>query len=292
METHDAKARTTIPMIHLRIYYILSSIALFLLLFPHPGPASPGSGSERLLHTAFTAAFADPAEFRATRLFDVLGYAPDQVRAMAGITPRPASLTIEAEPDATASGAYRLLRVHCSKVRYYNLTIDHAEFAFPDVRIDAAALDAGHLRFLAADRVDLETFVSSDDILKVFGFFAKARRLSQLALRLAPQETLLTGNLRKGILVARFRVSGKPTLVQTDRIAFDCRRLDINGVPLPATAIRAMFSRINPVFDARKTWLNLRLRELTVEPGFVLTKATIHPAQAQAASATSPIPRG
>ncbi len=73
------------------------------------------SGSDRLLAEAFSAAFRDPEEFRATRLFEVLGYAPEQARAMAEITPRPASLTIEAEPACDASGSFRLIRVReCS----------------------------------------------------------------------------------------------------------------------------------------------------------------------------------
>ncbi|HOT29676.1 MAG TPA: DUF2993 domain-containing protein [Candidatus Ozemobacteraceae bacterium] len=257
-----------------------------------PGHATPASGADQLLAEAFSTAFRDPEEFRATGLFEKLGYAPDQVRAMAEITPRPASLTVEAEPAGDASGAFRLIRVRCSGVQYYNLTIDHAGFEFPDVRVDPEALANGHLRFVSAGRIDLETHVSADDILKVFRFFAKAQRLSQMSLRIAPQETVLTGNVRKGIFVARFRVNGQPKLISTDRIAFDCRKMDINGVPLPAAAIRAMFSRINPVFDARKTWLNLKLREMGVESGFVATKATIHPAQATAASATSILPRG
>lgn len=257
-----------------------------------PIHAETASGAERLLEEAFSAAFRDPEEFRTTRLFEVLGYASDQIRAMSEITPRPASLTVEAEPAGGASGSFRLIRVRCSGVQYYNLTIDHARFEFPDVRIDTEALAQGHLRFLSAGRIDLETHVSADDILKVFRFFAKAQRLSQMSLRIAPKETVLAGNVRKGILVARFRVNGQPKLVSTDRITFDCRKMDINGVPVPAAAIRAMFSRINPVFDARKTWLNLKLREMGAESGFVTTKATIHPAQATTASATSITPRG
>lgn len=254
--------------------------------------ASVGGDSGRLLLDAFTAAFRDPAEFRATRLFDVLEYTPEQAKAMAEITPRPASMTVEADADLDDPGFYRMVRVRCSGVKYYNLTIDHAVFEFPQVRLDQEALKAGHLRFLSASRVDLETNVSADDILKVFRFFAKAQRLSGLTLRLNQKETVLTGNLRKGFLLARFRVRGCPKIVSTDRIAFECRKLDINGIPLPSAAVRAMFSRINPVFDARKTWLNLALQTMCVENGFVSTKAAIHPAQAIAASATSTIPRG
>jgi len=275
-----------------RLFIVL---LLVYTLFPCRGNAGsvvPASFSERLLREAFSAAFRDPEEFRATGLFEKLGYTPDQVRAMAEITPRPASLSVEAKPAGDASGSFHLIRVTCSEVQYYNLTIDHAGFEFPDVRIDPEALVKGHLRFLSAGRIDIDTHVSAGDILKVFRFFAKAQRLSQMSLRIAPKETVLTGNVRKGILVARFRVNGQPKLISTDRIAFDCRKMDINGVPLPAAAIRAMFSRINPVFDARKTWLNLKLREMGVESGFVATKATIHPAQATAASATSIIPRG
>ncbi len=251
-----------------------------------------GSDTEQLLHDAFTAAFRDPAEFRATRLFDVLGYAPDQVRAMSEITPRPASLSIEAEPADDGPGSYAMVRVRCKGVRYYNLTIDHAGFDFPHVRIDAEALKTGHLRFLSAERIDLETNVSADDILKVFSFFAKARHLSKMTLRLDSKETVLTGNIRQGFILAQFRVCGKPKLISTDRIAFDCRKLSINGLPLPVAAIRAMFSRINPVFDARKTWLNLVIQTMGVENGFVRTRAAIQPAAACAASATSILPRG
>lgn len=251
-----------------------------------------GSDSVNLLHEAFASAFRDPAEFRSTRLFEILGYTPDQVKAMAEITPRPASLTVEADAAGDDPGFYRMLRVRCSGVQYYNLTIDLAVFEFPQARIDLQALKEGHLRFLSADRVDLETHVSSEDILKVFRFFARARRMSEMKLKLAPKETVLSGNIRKGFILARFRVRGQPKIISTDRIAFDCSKLDINGVPLPSAAIRAMFSHINPVFDARKTWLNLRLQSMGVENGFVSTKATIHPAQASAASVTSPIPRG
>jgi len=251
-----------------------------------------GSETGKQLLDAFTAAFNDPAEFRATGLFDVLGYTPDQVKAMSEITPRPASLSVESEPTAGNPGSYKVLRVRCSGVRYYNLTIDHAGFDFPNVQIDVDALKSGHLRFLSAERVDLETNVSADDILKVFGFFAKARRLSKLALRLGSKETVLTGNIRQGFILAQFRVCGRPKLISSDRIVFDCRKLAINGLPLPTAAIRAMFSRINPVFDARKTWLNLVLQSMGVENGFVRTRAAIQPAAACAASATSILPRG
>ncbi len=264
-----------------RVIIALSLVILFCTIGsqaqPPTAPPTEVHPSLDMLLAAFREAFSDPQAFQDTGLFRVLGYSPAQVKSMVEITPRTASISVQAFPATHGVGSYRSIRVLAGQVRYYNLTIDHAYFEFPDVLLDERQLDAGHLRFLAAKSIELETFVSEKDILKVFDLFSKARQLSDLRLSLRKNATILRGRCRKGILTMDFRVEGAPEKVGETAIRFNCRKMSINGLPIPRAAVNALFSRINPVFDARKTWLKLRIGEINVENGFVRTRGRILP---------------
>jgi len=225
--------------------------------------------------TAFTRALSDPESFKNTGLFMILGYNPEQIKQMAEVTPRPATISIELTPSPKGNGAFEKIKVFCKNVRYYNLTIDHAVFEFPNVEVDPAALMQNSLVFRSVSEVGIETNVSDKDVLKVFDLFARARQLSNLSLKMNPEETFISGRVRKGWMVVAFQIYGKPELLKSALINFSCHRMVLNGMSLPRTTIRTIFDRINPVFDATKTWLKLNLDKLSVENGFVRTWATL-----------------
>jgi len=220
-------------------------------------------------------AMAYPETFRETKIFDVLGYSPSQIKQMIDVTPRPASLTVEAIVSPQGDGKFEIIKVHAKNVKYYNLTIDHADFSFPKVSIDMNLLEKEILLFRSATVVEIETYVSEADILKVFDLFAKARSLSDLRLKISPKETVLNGKSRKGFWAVAFKVVGEPKLDGCKKINFDCRQLVLNGLPLPRAAVKALFNSINPVFDAAKTWLNLDLDKIEIDQGFVRSFGTI-----------------
>lgn len=245
------------------------------------------------LERAVTRAFADGEAFRATGLFDCLGYTATQVAEIAQVTPRPASLTVDWAATDPASGVFQRLLVTAHRVRYYDLTIERAVFSFADVRLDVDALLADRLVFRSAGPVGLETFVSSADILKVFDLVTKARGLSGLVMTIDRRTTRLRGRVRQGWLTVNFHLEGIPYLKNGRKIEFRCRRLVLNGLTLPQGVIRGMFSRINPVFDADQTWLNLHLDKITLEPGYVRSSGAILPAAGsdpQPASSNDPLP--
>jgi hypothetical protein len=230
------------------------------------------------LEKGFQTGFADPDQFRLTDLFGVLGYSPAQIKQIVGVTPRPASLSVGFVESPDSPGGFVSLTVTAHQVRYYNLTIDHAVFSFADVQLDPEALNQGMIRFRRVGEVGVETNVSSGDILKVFDLVTKARHLSDLRLKINSKETVLSGTVRKGILRVEFSIQGKPELSGAKRVDFRCRRMALNGQKLPRSAVNAAFSRINPVFDAKKTWLNLELQSIELLSGFVRTKGLIKPA--------------
>ncbi|NLI75072.1 MAG: hypothetical protein GX442_01365 [Candidatus Riflebacteria bacterium] len=256
---------------------------------PDPGSAAapaglPPAANPLALHLerAVSRAFADSRSFRATELFDRLGYTATQVAQIAQITPRPASIAVSFAADDAATGRFRTITVSCRKVRYYDLTIERAVFEFPDVEIDPAALDQDLLRFRRATAVRVETFVSGENILEVFKLVARARQLSGLKMKIDGREARLTGRVRQGILTVRFDLAGVPVLCNASQIDFRCRSLVLNGLSLPQGVIRGMFTGINPVFDAGKTWLSLRIDRIALEPGFVRSWGVIQPARATA----------
>ncbi|MFZ2960001.1 MAG: hypothetical protein WA705_24230 [Candidatus Ozemobacteraceae bacterium] len=225
--------------------------------------------TQRLFELAFKKAFSDGQALSDTRLFEKLGYTSDQIKAMVEITPRPASVRVECIPDPQVVGRYSLLRIHASQIHYYKLVIDHGTLDFPGALIDLPALNEGRLVFQNLDNVDIETFVSSDDFLKVFQFFASAKKLSDLKMKISPKETSLSGKVKKGFLTVVFKVFGLPALDGPKKVRFNCKRLVLNGVSLPRAAVHALFNSINPVFDANRTWLDLELKAVANEEGFI-----------------------
>jgi hypothetical protein len=226
------------------------------------------------LETAFMKTFSDPEEFKASGIFQLLGYNSVEIAQIGKITPRPAEIKVETELSTTP-GSYRNLKVLCSKVCYYNLTIERVLFDFPECSIDTAELQAGRLRFLSGEQISLKTEVSADDILRVFNLYAQARSLSQMSMTLEKGRALLKGRIKKGIVTAAFNLRGRTELVDPKTVMFRCERLHLNGYPLPRNVIASIFKQINPVFDSNKTWLNLNVASISIKPGFVVTHATI-----------------
>ncbi len=227
-----------------------------------------------LLETAFIKAFNDPEEFKATGIFQLLGYNAVEIAEIGKITPRPASVSVEFAAGPLP-GMFRSLRVKWSRVLYYNLTIETVQFDFPECSIDVAELAAGRLRFKTGGQISLVTDVSADDILKVFAFYARSRSLSGLKMKLAKNSARLHGRVKKGLFTAEFKLNGNTRLINAKTVTFNCERLFLNGMSMPRNVIATIFRQINPVFDSRKTWLNLNISSITINPGFVQTHATI-----------------
>jgi hypothetical protein len=229
----------------------------------------------RRLHQGFTLAFATPEGFKETGVFKILGYLEPEVAMIHKITPKPASLKIEYS-DSGEVGKFSSIKVICSQVKYYSLTIATATFEFPNCRLDDEALRNNRIRFLDTDEIRLKTEVSEGDILKVFDLYAQARSLRDLRLELKQNRANLGGWFRKGILTVKFEVRGDIKLVSPKVVNFNCDRLTLNRIPLPRNAARSMIANINPVFDSRKTWLNLNIDSINILDGFVETNARIN----------------
>jgi len=105
--------------------------------------------------------------------------------------------------------------------------------------------------------------------------FAKARSLSHLKLDLDKDRAHLKGRVKRGLLVVEFNLNGETQLTDPKTVFFRCNRLVLNGSIMPRNAVNAIFSQINPVFDASKTWLNLNIASIRITRGFVETIATI-----------------
>ncbi len=252
-------------------------IIVFILVLFIAAPVKISAEPEKLqelMVNAFFRTFSEAAEFRNSEIFQLMGYSDGEIAEIGRITPRPASISVLIEPEAEP-GHFRNIKVICQQVHYYNLVIERVTFEFPDCRLDMTELAHGRLRFLSGILIKLKTEVSQNDILKVFDFFARARSLSGLKLELESGQARLKGRVRQGFLVVEFRVQGDTHLLDNKTVMFKCRKLVLNGSPLPRNAINQIFAQINPVFDASKTWLNLNIASICIRPGFVETIATI-----------------
>ncbi len=243
-----------------------------LIEMPAPSPEQ----QLQILEAAFMKAFQDPEEFKASGIFQLLGYDAAEISLIGKITPRPASLSVEILP-AEGDGSFRTLKVLCNKVSYYNLTIERVTFDFPDSSISLDELANGRLRFKTGSRIDLKTEVSANDILKVFELYAQARSLSGMKMKLDKNSARLVGRIKKGFVTAQFDLKGNTQLLDPKRVYFRCEKLTLNGMPMPRNAVAQIFKQINPVFDASKTWLNLNVASIAIKPGFVETLASISP---------------
>lgn len=233
-----------------------------------------GHNTVEQLEKAFTSAFACPEEFKSTKIFHLLGYTEAEIAAIGKITPRPVSLKVEID-RAEASDEFANIKVTCSQVRYYNLTIATATFEFPECKVDMQSLKQDRIRFTRSNGIKLKTEVSESDILKVFELFARAKSLRDLRLQLEKNRARLGGWYRAGFLTISFRVLGNVELVNPKVVNFDCSRFTLNRIPLPKHTARSMLSRINPVFDSTKTWLNLNIEDIKILDGYVETIARI-----------------
>lgn len=223
----------------------------------------------------FTHALSTPEGFRSTEIFKILGYFEPEIALIGKITPKPQSLTVEFQKNGHEFG-FDSIKVVCSQVSYYNLTIATATFEFPNCQLDGELLLQNQIRFLKSDEVKLKTEVSEADILKVFDLYAQARSLRNLRLDLRQEKAMLEGWFRQGILTVKFNLKGNVELVSPKVVNFNCERLVLNRIPLPRNTARSMIAQINPVFDSRKTWLNLNIDSISILDGFVETSARIN----------------
>ncbi|MEW6710090.1 MAG: hypothetical protein AB1403_09745 [Candidatus Riflebacteria bacterium] len=254
---------------------INSYIFLILLLGVVLSPLiAEESDLDRQLKSGFMHALSTPEGFRSTEIFKLLGYLDPEISLIGKITPRPAFVQVEYQP---ASFAYEFsnIKVICSQVGYYNLTIATATFEFPNCQLDMMQLQQNRIRFLKSDEIKLKTEVSENDILKVFELYTQAKALRDLSLDLGKERANLGGWFRKGVLTVSFKVTGRVELVNPKVVNFNCDKLTMNKIVLPRNAARAVFAKINPVFDSRKTWLNLNIDSVSIKNGFVETNARI-----------------
>ncbi len=220
------------------------------------------------LERAFFAAFSDQEQFKSSQVFQLLEYKQSEIDSLGNVTPRPASITVEFEMDEVP-GFFKTIRVLCREIKYYKLTISSAVFEFPNCKLNMDELEQGKVRFEKLPNLKIETNVSEQDILKVFDLYARSRNLQDLKLSLDKKRITLRGYYKKGFLTVYFKVFGKTRLVSPKVIDFRCNRLTLNGIPIPRSSIGSIFSKINPVFDATKTWLNLSIDKVVVGNGLV-----------------------
>lgn len=253
-------------------------LCLLLVVFLSSYTTAAGETDDRLiqkLEKGFALALATPEGFKATRVFNILGYLEPEIALIGKITPRPQSLKVEYQ-GAMPDGRFSSIRVVCSQVSYYNLTIATATFEFPNCQLDCESMQNNRIEFLQTDEIKLKTEVSEEDILKVFDLYAKARSLKDLSLELKQERARLGGRFRKGIVTVQFEVKGGIELVSPKVVNFRCDRLALNRLALPRNAANSMIAQINPVFDSRKTWLNLNIDSISILDGFVETNARIN----------------
>jgi hypothetical protein len=227
-----------------------------------------------LLQTGFESAMASPEEFKNTRAFHNLEYSDEEIARIGKITPKPKSLSVNFE-KMSEPGGFRSIKVVCSEVSYYNLTIATATFEFKDSFLNMKSLRKGKIRFDKSGSINLNTKVSEEDILKVFEMFARARKLNGLKLKLTSERARLDGWYRNGLIVIKFRVVGNTRLVNCKRVDFEGERLTLNRIRLPRNTARSILRSINPVFDSTRTWLNLNINKISIKEGFVETVARI-----------------
>jgi len=247
---------------------------VFLLLSLSSVWADNGSESmQKNLESAFMRALSDPAEFRNSGIFQLLGYSSEEIAQIGRITPRPSAIVVQA--DSSEAGTYDNIRVECTKVSYYNLTIDRVIFDFPSCRICLDELAQGRLRFLGSDLIKLKTEVSAADIARVFDLVARARNLTSLRIKLEEEKARISGRVKRGLFVVDFNITGDTELIDAKTVVFRCDRMLLNRAVVPRNTVNAVFRTINPVFDARKTWLNLNIAKINIRRGMVETIATI-----------------
>jgi hypothetical protein len=264
-----------------RRIFVFLSIVLFLIL----GISGEIQAKEfwkvdsqlhQYLISAFKTAFKTPEEFKNTQAFHLLGYNANEINLIGKITPRTDQIKVTFERGGS-SGFFKSLSVTGKNVNYYKLVIDSATFSFKNIKLDLDQLKAGKIVFDKLDRINIETNVSEKDILRVFELFAKAKKLKKLQVKLKKEKTRVSGWFYKGFLAVYFKIFGTPILEGKKKIFFNCKRMTLNGIPLPRNAIRSIFSRINPVFDASRTWLNLEIDEIVTSKGKVKSLGRIEP---------------
>lgn len=212
-----------------------------------------------------------------SNLFNVMGYTHEEQLQMEKVTPMPESVEVSAETSGTGPDSFTNIKIVCHKAKFYGLSIDRAVFAFPDSLIEIASSKNATpaVIFHSVPRIEIETRVSSDNILKMFSLTSRANNLSRLRLKLAPKQSILTGWKSSGLFTIAFRIQGNPILESDTRIIFHCTGMTMNGQVIPRNTIATIFSKINPVFDSGKTWLKLKLKDISVDHGFVITQAVI-----------------
>jgi hypothetical protein len=77
-------------------------VVFLLLMLPAVRADIASASMQQNLETAFMRALSDPAEFRNTGVFQLLGYSADEIAQIGRITPRPAAITVRAESSSEA----------------------------------------------------------------------------------------------------------------------------------------------------------------------------------------------
>jgi hypothetical protein len=234
------------------------------------------------LTTAFSLAFKEAKEFKATRIFQELGYDLAETNLIASITPRPTELCVQAEASpvpepAPNSLSFDSLTVSCRRVHYFGMVIHRVKFGFPGAVLNKTSLQQGKLRFLKAQEITLAVEVSEADIIAAFNLFLQARSLRRLKMSFNEDTCRLTGTVPMGLFPMSFEVLGTVELANPKQINFLCERLAINRQIQPRNFVIPIFAAINPVFDSSQVWLNLDLLDLKVVKGFVRSTGVIRP---------------
>ncbi|MBF0410605.1 MAG: hypothetical protein HQM10_24895 [Candidatus Riflebacteria bacterium] len=227
------------------------------------------------LENAFLVAFSNSDALNSTRVFDILGYTDEQKRTITNVVPKPSSLSVSFEPDLSGPGKFNSIEVLSRNTHFYKLIIDSCKLNFNNVNINSQSLESGRILFNNFGQLGIETRVATTEILKLFEYFSDARKISNLKMTMKNSEILVSGTIKKGFFPVEFHSYGKPVLVGNDKINFRCRRLTVNGLPMPNAIIESIFSKINPVFDVKRTSLKLVLKNVEAKDGYIITNADL-----------------
>ncbi|MBF0546181.1 MAG: hypothetical protein HQM08_17185 [Candidatus Riflebacteria bacterium] len=264
-----------IPEIGFKVIIIVSTFFIFFSGYAFSEPSQETETFRKQLEIAFSNAFSSSENLRGTHFFDLLGYTNEQINTFTGVTPNPSGISIAFDEIDPIGNTIKNLKVEAKKTHYYKLLIDSCVLKFPNVKIDFEKVKSGKLLFQEASDTDVETFVAPSEILKLFEYFASARKLSHLSMKIERDEVVVSGRVKKGFFTVSFNSYGKSVISGERKMDFQCRKLVLNGFSLPNAVIRQIFSGINPVFDCGKTALNLVLMNICNRDGFVVTNAII-----------------
>lgn len=270
-----------------KLYLVLlfSFAATFLYGNEKEGEINKSEYWRPLLEQSFMRTFSSSQEFANSKTFQCLGYDLAEISQIKRVTPFPKTISIdfrkiEESERLIASETRRVLtfdklEVSCEKVQYFGMTMEGIVFSFPNCVIEKSYLERGKIRFAEVSEIALKVKVSEDNLLSVMKLYAKSSALSSVRILINPGKVKCLGRVKLGFAVADFNLKGYIKMLSSKRVDLVCEKLYLNGISQPRAFIKPIMNYVNPVFDSSKVWINLNIKSMNLEKGFVETFATI-----------------